>query len=121
VGSCRPHLIAFIRLNDQLGSQAKRPVGLPFSRYYYNALEVEASVLPWEAGFPVETDVAASAPFVVKDIQAGLNAMLVHEWSPDSPQQIWPEFVQRVPSNGYRIPHTAPRLPYPNPYRLILS
>jgi effector-binding domain-containing protein len=101
-GSYMQHGDAFMQLGTQLQAQGKEPVGPPFSRYFNSMREVAEAELLWEVGFPVGTDVKATAPLELKDIPGGLCATLAYQGAPDGIEPAMTGVVTWVTANGYR-------------------
>ena len=100
-GSYTQHPAAFERISAFLTSRSVAPLGPPVARYFSDPSTPETD-LAWEVGFPVASGVKAEAPFEIRDVAAGLNAIHVHKGPYEELATAWPTFVQWMMTNGYR-------------------
>jgi DNA gyrase inhibitor GyrI len=101
-GSYLQHQTAFEQLGGFFSTRGVTPLGPPVARYFSDPSTTTEADLSWEVGFPVEASVKAEAPFEVKDIPAGLNAIHVHKGPYEELATAWPTFVEWVMASGYR-------------------
>lgn len=105
-GSYAQHPDAFGRLGGFIAGRGITPTGSPFARYFSDPSVGEAN-LEWEVGFPVGADVAAEAPFEIRDLPATLTAVHLHKGPMEELGTAWPAFLEWIASNGYQ-PSGAP-------------